>query len=107
MLSTGYAFPAPTVAAGVLAHVAVATTGTAVGLLCARPVIHGVGWSVVAGGGTVFLTATQTWLPPVGLTVRALGDGTAPVLTLATQAAIGLVLSGLAAAATVVAHNRR
>jgi hypothetical protein len=107
MLSTGYAFPAPTVAAGVLAHVAVATTGTAVGLLCGRPVIHGIGWSVVIGGGTVFLTATQTWLPPVGLTVRALGDGSAPTLTLAAQAALGLTLSMLAAATTVVVHNRR
>ena len=107
MLSTGYAFPAPTVTAGVLAHVAVAATGTAVGLLCSRPVIHGAGWSMVIAGGTLFLTATQTWLPPVGLTVRALGDGAAPTLTLAAQAALGLTLSVIAAATTVVVHNHR
>lgn len=105
ILSTGYAFPAPAVAAGVLAHVAVAATGTAVGLLCARPVIHGVGWSVVAGGGVLFLTATQTWLPPVGLAIRSVGEGA--TATLAVQALLGLALSALAAAATVVVHNRR
>jgi hypothetical protein len=40
-----------------------------------RPVIHGGGWRVVGGGGVLFLAATQTWLPPVGLTIREVGRG--------------------------------
>jgi hypothetical protein len=107
VVTTRYAFPASVIATGVLAHVAAATTGTAVGLMCARPVMHGIGWSVVIGGGVLFLTATQTWLPPVGLTVRALDATPVPTHTLVVQAGLGLALSALAAAATVVAHNRR
>jgi hypothetical protein len=105
-LTTRYAFSPAVLVDGALAHVAAAATGTAVGLLCARPVIHGIGWSVVIGGGFVFLTATQTWLPPVGLTVRALDHDTT-VGTLAVQALLGLALAGLATAATVAVHNRR
>jgi hypothetical protein len=107
VLSTSHDFPAQALAAGVLAHVAVAATGTAVGLLCARPVMHGVGWSVIAAGGALFLTAGQPWLPPVGLTFKSLNDSPAPTLTLAVQAGLGLALSALAAGATVLVHNRR
>jgi hypothetical protein len=107
MLTTDYAFPWPAVAAGLLAHVAVAGTGTAVGLLCAQPVMHSVGWSAVVGGGTTFIAVTQSWLPPVGLTLRGLNDSPVPTVTLAVQAALGLALSAVAAALTVVAHNRR
>lgn len=107
IVTTGYDFPAPVVVAGVLAHVAAATTGTAVGLLCARPVMHGIGWSVVIGGGVLFFTATQTWLPPIGLTVHALDTSPVPLPTLAAQAVIGVALSALAAAVTVAVHNRR
>jgi hypothetical protein len=107
MLTTGYAFPAQDVAAGVFANVAVAATGTAVGLLCARPVMHSVGWSAVTGGGALFITGAQPWLPPVGLAFRELGSDTVPTVGLALQAALGLTLAGLAAGATVLAHNRR
>lgn len=107
VLATSYGFPVPAVAAGVCAHVAVAATGTGVGLLCARPVTRGVGWSVVLGGGLLFLTGSQPWLPPVGLTFRELGDTPVPTVGLALQAALGLALAGLAACATVLAHHRR
>lgn len=60
---------------------------------------------MVVGGAVLFLTATQTWLPPVGLTVRAVSEGA--TATLAAQTVLGLALSTLAAAATVLAHNRR
>jgi hypothetical protein len=106
VLTTRYTFSPAVLVDGAFAHVAAAATGTAVGLLCARPVIHGIGWSVVIGGGFVFLTATQTWLPPVGLTVRALDHDTT-VETLAVQALLGLALAGLATVTTVVVHNRR
>jgi hypothetical protein len=106
-LTGRYSFPAPVIAAGVLAHVAAAATGTAVGLLCARPVMHGIGWSVVVGGGVLFFTATQSWLPPIGPTVVSLNASTVPMPTLAFQAALGLALACGAAAVTVVAHNRR
>lgn len=107
VLSTGYAFPARTVAAGVFANVAVATTGTAVGLLCARPVMHSVGWSVVVAGGTLFATGAQPWLPPIGLAFRQLSDSPVATVGLGLQAALGLALAVLAAGATVLAHNRR
>lgn len=107
MVSTGYAFPPPVIAAGVLAHVAAAATGTAVGLLCARPVVNGVGWSVLAGAGTVFLTGTQNWLPPVGVAAKTLNDPQVGLATLTVQAALGLALAVAATAATVAVHHRR
>lgn len=107
VLSTEYAFPTGTVAAGVFANVAVATTGTAVGLLCARPVMHSVGWSVVVAGGALFATGAQPWLPPVGLAFRQLSDSPVATVGLGLQAALGLALAVLAAGATVLAHNRR
>jgi hypothetical protein len=107
MLTTAYAFPTPAVTAGVLAHLAVAGTGTAVGLLCAQPVLHSVGWSAVAGGGATLVAVTQSWLPPVGLTLRSLNDSPAPTVTLAVQAGLGLALSAVATALTIVVHNRR
>jgi hypothetical protein len=107
MLSTDYAFPAHAVAAGVFANVGVAATGTAVGLLCARPVLHSAGWSALAGGGALFVTGATPWLPPVGLAFRQLSSEPVPTLGLALQAALGLALAGLAVGATVLAHNRR
>lgn len=107
MLTTAHAFPGPAVLAGVLTHVAVAGFGTAAGLLCARPVLHGVGWSAVAGGATVLIAVTQNWLPPVGVAVRTLGEGPVATGTLALQAALGLALSAAATALTVVIHNCR
>lgn len=107
MVSTKHDFPAHTVTNGILAHIAVTATGTAVGLLCARPVIHSVGWSVLAGSGALFLTASLPWLPPVGLTFTALNDTPVPTTTVATQAGIALTLSALAASTTTLVHNRR
>jgi hypothetical protein len=107
MISTLYDFPAQVIASGALAHVTVATTGTAVGLLCTRPVINNVGWSALTAGGALFLTASLPWLPPVGLTFTALNDTPAPTLTLATQTAISIALATLATTATAAAHNRR
>jgi hypothetical protein len=91
----------------VLAVLLERATGTAVGLLCARPITRSVGWSVVAGGGALLITGAQPWLPPVGLALRELGGGLVPTVGLAVQAALGLALAGLAAGATVIAHNRR
>ena len=105
MASTGYAFPPSTIAAGVLAHVAAAATGTAVGLLCARPVVHGIGWSALLGAGVVCLTGTQNWLPPVGLAAKTLNDTPVGLTTLTIQAALALVLAVAATAATVAVHH--
>lgn len=107
MVSTGYAFPPAAIGAGVLAHVAAASTGTAVGLLCARPVVHGIGWSALAGAGAVVLTGTQNWLPPVGVAATVLNEPGPGLVTLAVQAALGLTLAALATAATVAIHHRR
>lgn len=107
MLTSSHALSTRAVMAGVLAHVATAGTGTAAGLLCARPVLHGIGWSAVAGGGAVFIAVTQNRLPPVGLAVRSLNESPVSISTLALQAVLGLALSAAATALTVVVHNRR
>lgn len=107
IFKSAHTFPRPAVLAGVLTHVAVAGFGTATGLLCARPVLHGIGWSAVAGGATVLIAVTQNRLPPVGQAVRALNESPVPTSTLALQAVLGLALSAAAAALTVAIHNRR
>jgi hypothetical protein len=81
------------VAVGVLAHLAGALTGTAVGLLCARPVIQHPSTSLLLVVGVVILTAVQPWLPPVGWAVAALSKpdrDPAPLLSLDAVLAAGL-----------------
>ena len=78
-----------------MAHAACTTAGTAVGLLCARPVVRRIGWSFCIGVAVVMATAVQPWLPPAGSAVEALVSGRLPV----AQAALAV---GLAVAAGVV-----
>ncbi|TWF76731.1 hypothetical protein FHX44_112626 [Pseudonocardia hierapolitana] len=94
-----YPYPPPVLVAGTLAHVACAATGTAVGLLVARPVVTRIGWSFCVGIAVVMATAVQPWLPPVGSAVDALLSGRLPV----AEAALG---AGLAVAAAVVSWAR-
>lgn len=97
-------YPLPAVLAAVLAHVAAATTGTAVGLLCARPLVTRIGWSFCLAVTVVTVTVVQPWLPPVGSAVRALtAGGPAPVL----EAVLGVVLAGAAAAVVWAVDERR
>lgn len=95
----GHPYPPSTVLLGVVAHVATAVTGTAVGLLCARPVVTRIGWSLLLGVVVVTVTAVQPWLPPVGAAVAALSSGNAPPVGSA-----GLALA-LVAAASVAAWS--
>lgn len=107
VVATPYPHSPAMLAAGVLAHLAATATGTAVGLLCARPVITGIGWTAVLGVGVVVLTAVQPWLPPVGAAARALGTDPVPLGALAGFAALGLGLAtGAAAITAVVARHR-
>jgi hypothetical protein len=79
----------------ILGHLACAAAGTAVGLLCARPVVRRIGWSFCLAAVVVTVTAVQPWLPPVGTAVHALSaGGTAPV---------GSAVAALAAAGVAVA----
>lgn len=73
----GYA-PA-VVGEALVAHLTAALTGTAVGLVCSRPVVDRPGWAAAVAGVVVIVTATVPWLPPIGTTVRALdaADGSA------------------------------
>lgn len=93
-----YAYPPEIVVQGAVAHLAAAATGTAVGLLCARPLVRRIGWSFCLAVTVVVITAVQPQLPPVGAAARTLTavDGEIPVVA----AALGLVLA--AAATTVV-----
>ncbi|AOS63066.1 hypothetical protein [Actinoalloteichus hymeniacidonis] len=72
VIGTGSAPPA-LIGLGLLAHLGTALAGTAVGLLCARPLVHRAGWTFAATSGVVLATALTPWLPPVGTTVRRLG----------------------------------
>ncbi|WP_433798953.1 hypothetical protein [Actinomycetospora sp. CA-084318] len=68
-------FPPATVGGAVLAHVTAAVAGTAVGLVCAPPVVPRPGASAAAAFVVVVGVATTPWLPPVGTTVRAVDAG--------------------------------
>lgn len=82
------------VLAGVVAHLAAATTGTAVGLLCARPLVPRIGWSFAVAVPVVTITSVQPWLPPVGSAVRTLTTSASVPLG---EAALGCLLAGAAA----------
>lgn len=96
-------YPVEAVLSGVLVHVAAATTGTAIGMLCARPLVTRIGWSFLLAVSVVTVTAVQPWLPPVGSAVRALTSDAPPPLG---EALLGLLLVA-AAAAVAVAVDRQ
>ncbi|GAA5126408.1 hypothetical protein [Pseudonocardia adelaidensis] len=98
-LVSRYPYPPPVLLAGALAHVACAATGTALGLLVARPVVARIGWSFCIGVAVVMVTAVQPWLPPVGSAVEALVSGGLPLV----EAALGV---GLVVAAGLVSWAR-
>jgi hypothetical protein len=96
-------YPAEAVLSGVLVHVAAATTGTAIGVLCARPLVTRIGWSFLLAVSIVTITAVQPWLPPVGSAVRALTSNGSPPIG---EALLGLLLVASAAAVAVAADRR-
>lgn len=104
VVTTPYAYPSPILVHGVVAHLAAAATGTAVGLLCARPLVRRIGWSFCIAATVVVITAVQPQLPPVGAAARTLtaGGGEIPFI----DAGLGLLLAG-AATAVVWAVDRR
>lgn len=103
VLFTPYAHPPALVLLGVAGHLACALTGTAVGLLCARPLVTRVGWSLCAGAAVVLLTVVRPEVPPVGTAVRALtNDAGAPLVEVAVATA---VLVAAAVVATVVGRR--
>ncbi len=82
VLLTRYDHPPDVLVLGVLGHVACAAAGTAVGLLCARPVVRSVGWSFCLAATVVVVTAVQPALPPVGTAVYALSTaGSSPLVS--------------------------
>lgn len=102
-----YAYPPAELLGGGLAHLATATTGTAVGLLCARPVIDRVGWSLLAAVTVVVVTGVTPWLPPVGTAVAAIGTAPVALPAVALDAALGLALAAAASLLTGVRRTPR
>lgn len=101
---TRYPHPPSMLLLGAVAHLAAATAGTAVGLLCARPLVLRIGWSFCLAATVVVVTAVQPWLPPVGTAVHALTTvGPPPV----AAAAAGLGLAVVAAVAVWAVDRRR
>jgi hypothetical protein len=100
---TAYRYPPAMLLTALLAHLATAATGTAVGLLCARPLIRRTGATFVVAGVVLVVTGVQRSLPPVGTTVGALAAGSpAPP---AGGAVLGIGLA-LAASAVVIGSDR-
>lgn len=104
VVAGAHPYPPDTVLLGAVAHIACAATGTAVGVLCARPLVLRIGWSFSIAVTVVVMTAVQPWLPPVGTAVNALANaGPAPV----GDALLGLALAATAAAVTWTVDRRR
>lgn len=97
---TSYHHSASVLLLGAAGHLACAATGTAVGLLCARPLVNKIGWSLCLGALVVVLTAVQPALPPVGTAVRALtADAAAPLPEVLLAVALAVAAAGAATAA--------
>ncbi|MFC5948830.1 hypothetical protein ACFQH9_11135 [Pseudonocardia lutea] len=97
LVATPYTASPAVVVTGLLAHLAAGATGTAVGLLCARPWIRRIGRSLLVGAVVVIATAVQPWLPPVGTTVHALERGAGPgalVVPVLLALALAVVVTG-------------
>ncbi|MGH3671503.1 MAG: hypothetical protein ACRDSH_12835 [Pseudonocardiaceae bacterium] len=107
IITVTYPYPAQVLLAGALAHLTSATTGTAIGLLCARPLITRFGWTILTTLIVLLVTAVQPWLPPVGTAVKALTDTSIPIGHLALDTALGLALAGIACTVTIIVSHRR
>jgi hypothetical protein len=105
LVATPYTAGVPTIATGLLAHLAAGLTGTAVGFLCARPVVPRIGWSLAVGVVVVLVTAVQPWLPPVGASVAALEAGTGPGSVLLPLLLALLLAAGATAVSAGVARR--
>lgn len=105
LVVTNYAYPPPVLLLGALAHIACATAGTGVGLLCARPLVHRIGWSFCLAVTLVVVSAVQPWLPPVGTAVSTLSaaGAAAPI----GSAVLGVALAAAAATACWSVDRRR
>jgi hypothetical protein len=101
---THYPVPAGAVVVGLCVHAAAAATGTAVGLLVARPLVARIGWSFCIGTIVVIVTAVQPWLPPVGAAIRDVTAGGPPPWA---PAMLGVVLAGAAAVVVWAVESRR
>jgi hypothetical protein len=99
-----YPVPDGAPVAGLCVHAAAAATGTAIGLLVARPLVHRIGWSFCLGAVAVTVTGVQPWLPPVGAAIRALTAGGPPPWA---PAVLGVVLAGAAAVVVWAVESRR
>jgi len=104
MVVSHYRLPPDALPLGFCTHLAAAATGTAIGLLVARPLITRIGWSFCVGAVLVTATAVQSWLPPVGTAVLAVTNGS-PVPW--TQAVLAVVLAGAAAVVVWAVESRR
>lgn len=102
LVATPYSASPAIVLTGLLAHLAAGLTGTAVGLLCARPVVSRIGWSLAIGVVVVLVTAVQPWLPPVGSSVAALEASAGPGSVLLPLAvALALAVGATTVSATL------
>jgi hypothetical protein len=104
VLATRYPHPPAILLTGVAVHLAATGTGTAVGLLCARPLVARTGWSFLLAALVVVVLAVRQAVPQVGTAVRALSaGGAAPV----GEAVAGVLLAVLAAGVVVAVDRRR
>jgi len=90
---------------GVSCLAAYPVAGTALGLLCARPLVPRIGWSLLLGVIVVIVTAVQPWLPPVGVAIAVLVDGRGPA-ALVVPVAVAFVLAIGAAVVGATAAGR-
>lgn len=104
-------FPTTAVVAGLIAHLAAVVTGTAVGLVAARPLVARTGQAALAVTLVVLLTATWPRLPPVGDAVRLIdavgAPGPGPTPELAGDLAVGCLVLAAAAVVTWAVARRR
>ena len=105
VVTTHYAYPPAILLHGLFAHLAAATTGTAVGLVAARPLVKRIGWSFCLAVTVVVITAVQPVLPPVGAAARTLVAPGSPLPYF--DALLGLVLAGAAAFIVWLVDQRR
>ncbi|MFT7834863.1 hypothetical protein Q5530_01775 [Saccharothrix sp. BKS2] len=100
-------YPPAVVAQGFGGLAVCALVGVGVGVLCGRPVVDRVGWSVLAAGGLVVLPLLFGRTPPIGNLLWSLshGDGVPGALALSGGLAL-LLVAGATALATALGPRR-
>ncbi|GAB2979761.1 hypothetical protein LWP59_00140 [Amycolatopsis acidiphila] len=99
--------PAGVLGIGVLAHLAGACTGVAIGLLCSRLLVTRIGYTVLAAPAALVVVLLLRWVPLLNPMLRAMSSGTPATGAVVVGVVTSAVLLSVSAVVVGLLFRRR